>query len=211
MRSIRRRWDEGDGQRSANKINSPFGPRVTMNELHLGIDINRETDGDAIISVCAGTVVSRTTDLYNEKGELRTQGYSISIESTDPKLEDPETGKQLIFTYSHMKSAPTFRVGVDVSKGTKLGSVGNTGRSDGPHLHFECSNSGGAWSPGDEKYTRITRRVNPTFFYSMGSFRNSKDCNQCYTRIWNESRSNYKFFAPNGNLLAKCQNSKHKY
>ena len=41
--------------------------------------------------------------------------------------------------YAHMRSSALVRAGQQVKKGTKLGEMGSTGRSSGPHLHWEVS------------------------------------------------------------------------
>ncbi len=43
--------------------------------------------------------------------------------------------------YAHMSAfAPGLRVGQRISRGDRIGSVGSTGRSTGPHLHYEVHN-----------------------------------------------------------------------
>ena len=42
--------------------------------------------------------------------------------------------------FGHMKDAPPVRVGQTVNQGTVMGTVGSTGKSIGPHLHWEISN-----------------------------------------------------------------------
>ena len=41
--------------------------------------------------------------------------------------------------YGHMIAPTTYRKGDAVSAGTVVGNVGSTGRSSGPHLHWEVS------------------------------------------------------------------------
>jgi murein DD-endopeptidase MepM/ murein hydrolase activator NlpD len=47
-------------------------------------------------------------------------------------------------TYNHLNSI-TVAVGAQVRQGTLVGYVGSTGRSTGPHLHFEVVDSS-KWS-----------------------------------------------------------------
>lgn len=48
--------------------------------------------------------------------------------------------------YGHL-SGISVRVGYPVIAGTKIGTCGNTGRSTGPHLHFEIRKNGTALDP----------------------------------------------------------------
>lgn len=58
----------------------------------------------------------------------RRQGYGNCVEVTH--------GKGLVTRYAHM-SRILARVGQSVIAGSPLGAIGSTGRSTGPHLHFE--------------------------------------------------------------------------
>ena len=55
-------------------------------------------------------------------------------------------GNDFVSLYAHM-NAIYVRQGENVAKGEQLGTVGNTGRSTGPHLHFEIRRHGTARNP----------------------------------------------------------------
>ena len=60
-------------------------------------------------------------------------------------VEHPNGTKTL---YAHMSRLNT-KSGADVMRGQVIGYVGNTGRSTGPHIHFEvfnAKNPGTDWS-----------------------------------------------------------------
>lgn len=51
------------------------------------------------------------------------------------------------YMYAHLSSR-SVRTGQSVKAGQKLGEVGTTGNSTGPHLHFEASKKGQPWAYG---------------------------------------------------------------
>ena len=55
-------------------------------------------------------------------------------------------GRGFVSLYAHMNMVYV-RQGENVAKGEQLGTVGNTGRSTGPHLHFEIRQNGAARNP----------------------------------------------------------------
>nr|WP_321459275.1 peptidoglycan DD-metalloendopeptidase family protein [uncultured Cohaesibacter sp.] len=102
----------------------PFLDRMSM---HSGIDV-ADTYGAPIRSAGSGTVT------YSGP---RT-GYGIMVEVNH--------GNGVISRYAHMSKALS-QVGEKVTTGTILGKVGSTGRSTGPHLHFETRVGGKAVNP----------------------------------------------------------------
>ncbi len=98
---------------------SPFGGR---NELHKGIDIAAK-EGSEILAV-AGGVVTRSS-LGN--------GYGNIVEI--------DHGNGYKTKYAHNK-ANLVAVGQAVKKGEAIAILGSTGRSTGPHVHFEVIKNG---------------------------------------------------------------------
>lgn len=98
------------------KVSSHFGPRGRRH--HDGIDIPAPS-GTPIVAVDTGVVI------YSDNG-IRGYGNMIVIAHGDD-----------IFTvYAHNRKNKVDK-GERVDKGQKIAEVGNTGRSTGPHLHFE--------------------------------------------------------------------------
>ena len=92
----------------------PFNGRPAM---HKGVDFAGKEDAE-IIATAAG-VVSWASDRY---------GYGNLIEINH--------GKGLKTRYGHNKNL-LVNVGDVVSKGQVIARMGNTGRSTGPHVHYE--------------------------------------------------------------------------
>ncbi|WP_446424479.1 peptidoglycan DD-metalloendopeptidase family protein [Mailhella sp.] len=97
-------------------MTSPYGVRRGK-RIHKGIDI-RAPLGSPIMAFRSGVV---TRAQYN-----RTYGYMVDIQQDDG----------LVARYAHMSQILT-RKGARVTPGLRIGRVGSTGRSTGPHLHFE--------------------------------------------------------------------------
>lgn len=108
-----------------SSVTSPFGYR--WGRQHKGIDLAGNT-GDPIGAAKAGTVIAAG----------RQGGYGNLV------LVDHHDG--IVTAYAHMSEILAF-AGQSVERGERLGSVGNTGNSTGPHLHFETRVNGAAVNP----------------------------------------------------------------
>jgi hypothetical protein len=102
-------------------LGSAFGWRIDpvsgTSALHTGLDFAAET-GTAITSAAGGVVV--TQEYHPQYGNM------IEIDH----------GNDLITRYAH--ASRTFvKKGDLIKRGQKIAEVGTTGRSTGPHLHFE--------------------------------------------------------------------------
>lgn len=111
---------------SMHRMTSKFGPRG--NSYHYGTDIGLDI-GDSIRSVFDGVVrISK----YNPGG----YGNYVLVRHYN--------GTETL--YGHM-SLRLVKVGQEVRAGELIGLGGNTGRSSGPHLHFEVRYRGIALNP----------------------------------------------------------------
>jgi len=110
---------------------SGFGRRVDPFNgqwaMHDGIDFIAEY-GSPIVAAAAGVVVF--------SGFHPQYGYMVDIDH----------GNDLVTRYAHC-SKLVVREGDLVQRGRKIGEVGSTGRSTGPHLHFEVRFRGAPQNP----------------------------------------------------------------
>jgi murein DD-endopeptidase MepM/ murein hydrolase activator NlpD len=108
---------------SGAKLTSGFGmrrhPLLGYTKMHTGVDFGAPT-GTAIRAAGAGVI-----DLAGRHGAY---GNTVVIKH----------GKKYKSLYAHMsRLAPGVRRGSKVNQGQVIGYVGSTGRSTGPHLHYE--------------------------------------------------------------------------
>ncbi len=113
------------------EVTSGFGwrihPILGYRRFHAGIDISAP-GGSGIIASGSGTVISA--------------GYSGGYGN----VTMIDHGNGVVSVYAHQSSIDV-SVGSTVSKGQRIGSVGSTGLSTGPHLHFEVRINGNPVDP----------------------------------------------------------------
>ncbi len=106
---------------AAGLFSSNFGwrldPFTGQRAFHEGVDFTAD-EGTAILAAASGVVV--TSEYHAQYGNV------VEIDH----------GNDLVTRYGHA-SARFVKVGDLVQRGTRIGEVGNTGRSTGAHLHFE--------------------------------------------------------------------------
>ena len=112
-------------------VTSDFGvrldPYTAERMMHRGLDIATPT-GQAIFAPSDGTVVFAGTENGYGKVLVLDHGYGVRTR------------------YGHL-SEISVKAGDAVRRGTRLGAVGSTGRSTGPHLHYEVRVNGIAENP----------------------------------------------------------------
>jgi len=109
------------------RLTSPFGPR--WGRMHEGIDMAVNT-GTSVMAADGGKVTYSGWD----------SGYGYRI--------DIDHGNGVVTRYGH-NSKLLVEVGEIVGQGEVIAKSGNTGRSTGPHLHFEVRIDGTAMNPYD--------------------------------------------------------------
>lgn len=122
---VKRGWvSSGYGRRT-----DPFTGRTT---LHKGVDFAAPY-GTEVISVAAGVVtMARSKKGYGELVEINH-------------------GNGYVTRYGH-NSKLLVKVGERVVKGQVIAKVGSTGRSTGPHVHFEVRRNGRVVNPAEYIY-----------------------------------------------------------
>ena len=111
--------------------NDPFNGRRTM---HKGIDFAGSEGADVIAT--AGGVVTWAGSMF---------GYGNLVEI--------DHGNGLRTRYGHNKTVHV-SVGDVVAKGAKIASMGSTGRSTGPHVHYEVLRGGQQIDPSKYVYRK---------------------------------------------------------
>jgi len=122
-------------------LQSGFGVRIDpflgRPAMHTGLDLHGET-GDVVHATADGTVTAAGW----------SGGYG--------RMVDIDHGNGLSTRYGHLSSIDV-RVGQSIRTGQIIGKVGSTGRSTGPHLHYETRLRGEAIDP--QKFLRAGHRL----------------------------------------------------
>ncbi len=125
-------------------LGSQFGWRIDpitgQSALHTGLDFPAEV-GTSIYSAAGGVVVVQ---------EYHPQYGNVT---------EIDHGNDLISRYAHA-SKVLVKKGDLVKRGQKIAEVGSTGRSTGPHLHFEVLVQGVPQDP--QKFLNAGRNMPPT-------------------------------------------------
>ncbi|MGI6488899.1 MAG: peptidoglycan DD-metalloendopeptidase family protein [Syntrophomonadaceae bacterium] len=116
---------------SSRRITSDYGmryhPILKKHKLHTGMDIGAGK-GSKVVAADGGTVL--------KTGGMGGYGNTIIIDH----------GGGISTLYAHL-SKISVSPGQKVERGGKIGEVGSTGWSTGPHLHFEVRESGNPVNP----------------------------------------------------------------
>lgn len=99
---------------------------------HRGIDFGAGA-GTPIPAAGSGTVLATGYD--------SERGYFVILD------HGTRDGRTITTRYYHLIGSSPLAEGAPISKGDTVGSVGSTGLSDGPHLHFETRYDGVAENP----------------------------------------------------------------
>lgn len=139
-------------------ITSPYGYRRRFRRMHKGVDLKVQI-GDTIYAAFDGKV--RLT-----KNEGRRKGYGLYV--VIRHTNDMET------VYGHLSK---FLVQPDdyVKAGDPIALGGNTGRSTGPHLHFETRYMGYAINPSAIFDFNNHTAHTDTYTFTKQTYMNARD------------------------------------
>lgn len=121
---------------AAGRVTSEFGIRLSpfdgMRQMHAGIDI---------ASSVGAPVRAPAEGIVTFVGDFETLGNTIVVDH----------GAGIMTRYGHL-SRSLVKVGAKINRGEVIATVGNTGRSTGPHLHYEVWIKNNAVDPRDFFY-----------------------------------------------------------
>ncbi len=122
---------------AADQVNWPladyrYGGIFSPPAVHTGEDIDAP-EGTPILAAGPGSVVWAGWGLFTQAADNKDDDYGQAVAI---RHDFGYKGQQLYTVYAHM-SKVTAVLGQHVETGEPIGMVGSTGRSTGPHLHFE--------------------------------------------------------------------------
>ncbi len=144
-----------------NSISSGFGPRRDpfrgTAAMHRGLDF-RAPHGSPIHAAADGRV------------------SFVGWKSGYGKVVEIDHGAGMVTRYAHM-SRFNSKVGAEVTAGDVIGAIGSTGRSTGPHLHFEVRINNNAVNPRPflETAPHVLEQVRAEFASGDGQINGEND------------------------------------
>jgi murein DD-endopeptidase MepM/ murein hydrolase activator NlpD len=118
------------------KISSTYGKRVdpvtkVEGAMHYGTDFATPI-GTPVVAAATGKIFKAGWQDEND----HAVGFGYRVWQT-AKVD----GKSVSIFYAHL-SELAVKVGDEITAGTRVGLSGNTGKTSGPHLHFEVRPEG---------------------------------------------------------------------
>ncbi len=160
------------------RVTSPYGYRRRFRRMHRGIDLKVQV-GDTIYATFDGRV-----RIVKNQGRRKGYGLYVVIRHNN----------QLETVYGHL-SRFLVEENQDVKAGDPIGLGGNTGRSTGPHLHFETRYMGYAINPAAIfDFANHTTHTD-SYHFTKNTYMNARD----YT----PSASQYAQAEPNSKSSSK--------
>lgn len=127
------------GQSISSRYGARTDPFTKRRAVHGGLDFRAKT-GVHVHATASGVVIHAS----------RNGGYGNLVEI--------DHGNGLTTRYAHL-SRVSVKVGSRVSRGQVVGKVGSTGRSTGPHLHYEVRRKGRTLNP--LTFVQLGRKLKP--------------------------------------------------
>jgi murein DD-endopeptidase MepM/ murein hydrolase activator NlpD len=129
-------------------LNNTKNPVTGKAERHQAVD-HGAASGTPILAIADGVVT------FTKSGSEEAGNYIVTQHT------DVINGGDLWVRQLHMVKPTTLRRGDRVSRGQVIGYVGSTGRSTGPHVHFEIGKTG----PTTAKWRSVGNKINPIGYY----------------------------------------------
>lgn len=125
---VQRRYEMANYYKEYDRMSSPYGPRKDPitgkeNSFHTGVDLVKDFNSP-VYAFVDGEVICAS----EQPSGTGLGGFGITV-----VVKDKYGAAHM---YAHLNHA-TVKVGERVTTGRMVGRLGSTGRSTGPHLHYE--------------------------------------------------------------------------
>lgn len=108
---------------------------------------------------------------------------------------------------AHLKSLPAVKAGQKISKGTYIGTAGETGNASGRHLHIEVSNMNGVKYDGATWYERFTEhRVKPSEYIDFSNYNPAPEGDDFEVKKWTNGSTREAVYA----TTSDCNNKRNQ-